>query len=270
MVPYPNLIVEDLNVTCVDNEDQIRYRTSDGTCNNLDMPRMGAQGTPFVHSLQPSGPHENGLPDVAAVAKIMKRPIDGQYDPARQAPFSQIAVAWIQFMTHDWFQHDKTEEGETLHNQVTHWWDASQIYGSTEAEKENIRAPGGKIYLDENEEIDYDNQIPRTGFSDNFWAGLHVMHTVFAREHNYIVDELKSNYPSMTDDELFETARLCIAAILAKIHTIEWTPTLLDNEISTFGLNVNWYGLQGAANNKYFDFQVWAWSWLINSLNAPG
>ena len=34
-------------------------------------------------------------------------------------------------------------------------------------------------------------------------------------------------YKDVTADELFEVARLVVAAEIAKIHTIEWTPQLL-------------------------------------------
>ena len=37
-------------------------------------------------------------------------------------------------------------------------------------------------------------------------------------------------YKDVTPDELFEVARLVVAAEIAKIHTIEWTPQLLYNE----------------------------------------
>lgn len=50
----------------------------------------------------------------------------------------------------------------------------------------------------------------------------------------------------MSDDELFGTARNIISAILAKIHTLEWTPTLLDNKVSDMVLDINWYGLRTA------------------------
>jgi hypothetical protein len=55
------------------------------------------------------------------------------------------------------------------------------------------------------------------------------LHTVFAREHNAICDALATAYPGWGDDELFEHARLINAAVLAKIHTVEWTPALLSN-----------------------------------------
>ena len=47
----------------------------------------------------------------------------------------------------------------------------------------------------------------------------------------------------MSADELFEVARLVVAAEIAKIHTIEWTPQLLYDEPLYTGMNSNWYGL---------------------------
>ncbi len=44
-------------------------------------------------------------------------------------------------------------------------------------------------------------------------------------------------------DELFEVARLVIAAEIAKIHTIEWTTQLLYDEPLYRGMNANWSGL---------------------------
>ena len=40
-------------------------------------------------------------------------------------------------------------------------------------------------------------------------------------------------------------ARLVVAAEIAKIHTIEWTPQLLYDEPLYKGMNANWSGLQG-------------------------
>ncbi len=54
-----------------------------------------------------------------------------------------------------------------------------------------------------------------------------MMSTVFIREHNAICDALKADYPTWTDEELFQRARLIIAALIAKIHTVEWTPAII-------------------------------------------
>lgn len=58
------------------------------------------------------------------------------------------------------------------------------------------------------------------------------------------LDELSALYPHLTSDEKYNVARLCIAAILAKIHTIEWTPTLTNNSFSTLSPCTNWVGLE--------------------------
>lgn len=274
-VDYPWHEEPSAGVSC-DNEASIKYRSADGTCNDLSMPQMGAVGTPFVRNLKPTPAHENGYADAATVAEILRRPADAKEDPKKRAPFSTMVAAWIQFMTHDWFAHDPTQNGgdddAVATNQVTHWWDASQMYGSSEHQKAVVRneTTGGKLRLDDDGELDYDEDgVALTGFTDNFWPGLHVLHTLFAREHNYIVDQLSTLYPDTTDDERFEIARLCVSAVLAKIHTIEWTPTLLDNEVSTIALNVNWWGLNGALS-EWFDMgRMEKWKWILDTLITP-
>jgi hypothetical protein len=104
-------------------------------------------------------------------------------------------------------------------------------------------------------------------FGDNWTIGLSFLHNVFAREHNQFVDEFHRRtartpdadsglrnpddpdkvipYRDVTPDELFEVARLVVAAEIAKIHTIEWTTQLLYNEPLYRGMNGNWNGLLG-------------------------
>jgi hypothetical protein len=104
-----------------------------------------------------------------------------------------------------------------------------------------------------------------TAFPDNWNIGLSFFHNVFAREHNLFVDEFRKQvaetpdadsglrnpsapdkvirYQDVTADELFEMARLVVAAEIAKIHTIEWTTQLLYGEPLYLGLNANWSGL---------------------------
>ena len=47
-------------------------------------------------------------------------------------------------------------------------------------------------------------------------------------------------YRDLSDDELFEVARLVIAAEIAKAHTVEWTPQLLYDEPLRLALRANW------------------------------
>ena len=50
-------------------------------------------------------------------------------------------------------------------------------------------------------------------------------------------------YPEWGDEELFQTARLINAAVMAKVHTVEWTPAILPNQTLSEGMHANWYGV---------------------------
>ena len=106
------------------------------------------------------------------------------------------------------------------------------------------------------------------GFPDNWTVGLSFLHNLFAREHDSFVAEFRRiatqtpnadcglrdpsqpmqviRYRDVPPDQLFEIARLVVAAEIAKIHTTEWTPQLLYNEPLYLGMNGNWNGLLGA------------------------
>jgi hypothetical protein len=128
---------------------------------------------------------------------------------------------------------------------VTHWWDGSQIYGSNQERVDYLRShKDGKLRLNEDGTLPVDQKgLEETGFNRNWWVGLTMLHTLFAREHNTICDHLKETYPDWDDNRLFNVARLINAAVMAKIHSVEWTPAILPNQGLSDGLNANWYGL---------------------------
>ncbi len=70
------------------------------------------------------------------------------------------------------------------------------------------------------------------------------MQTLFTLEHNAICDRLKADYPGWADEDLFQHARLINAALLAKIHTVEWTPAILGHPVLQVGMRANWWGLE--------------------------
>jgi hypothetical protein len=39
---------------------------------------------------------------------------------------------------------------------------------------------------------------PKTGFSDNWWLGVEMLHTLFALEHNAICDKIRKGHPNWT------------------------------------------------------------------------
>jgi len=200
------------------------------------------------------------------------------------ATLNILAAAWIQFMIRDWLSHGKSpkenpwqvpladddpwperpmrilrtredptrtpeEEGlpPTHINVDTHWWDGSQIYGSDKETQARVRTGrDGKVKVGPDGLIPVEpNTEKHPADEPGFWIGLAMMHTLFALEHNAICDRLRAEYPRWSDDDLFDHARLINSALLAKIHTVEWTPALLDNPAARLGLNANWWGLAG-------------------------
>lgn len=258
-------------------------RSADGSYNDLQHPCMGRAGARFGRNV----PLEHAMPDPEKLLTPNPREVSlrlltrGEFQPATS--LNMLAAAWIQFMTHDWFNHGTTRmevpfevplspsdpwpehpmriertrpdptrppgsdnAPPTYANAVTHWWDASQLYGSDEATLAQVRAGvDGKLAVRDDGllPVDPEKGIDQTGFNDNWWLGLGLLHTLFTLEHNAICDRLKEAYPSWDDEALFIRARLITAALLAKIHTVEWTPGILAHPTLKAAMDGNWWGL---------------------------
>lgn len=150
-------------------------------------------------------------------------------------------------------------------NTESHWWDMSGVYGKSTAKKHELRTgEHGKIKVEpvtvngeqemrllENPDPDF-HGVDHTGFFDNYWIGLSILHTIFTQEHNAICDALRTEYPTWSDEKLFDTARLINCALTAKIHTVEWTPGILANPALQVSMDANWWGLLGENLKKNF------------------
>ncbi|MEV0225260.1 peroxidase family protein [Streptomyces sp. NPDC050704] len=141
-------------------------------------------------------------------------------------------------------------------NTASHWWDGSEVYGGDEAAARFLREPdgGAKLRLEDGHLPGGQNGIPLTGFNDSWWMGLSAMHTLFAREHNAVCDALRAEYPTMSEERIYHTARLVVSALIAKIHTVEWTPAILATKAIDIGLKTNW---QGPPSNWLNQLGLW-------------
>jgi hypothetical protein len=126
-------------------------------------------------------------------------------------------------------------------NAASHWWDGSEVYGSDAVQMAKLRE-GAKLRLDGGYLPEDLSGMELTGFNESWWLGLSMMHTLFAREHNVVCDELRAHYNGWSDHRVFNTARLIVSALIAKIHTVEWTPAILATRPIDFGLKANWNG----------------------------
>ncbi|MPY47544.1 peroxidase family protein [Streptomyces acidicola] len=129
-------------------------------------------------------------------------------------------------------------------NYASQWWDGSEVYGADERTARFLREPdgGARLRLEDGHLPGGTNGIPLTGFNESWWMGLSAMHTLFAREHNAVCDALRAEYPSMSEEHIYHTARLVVSALIAKIHTVEWTPAILATEAIDIALKTNWQG----------------------------
>jgi hypothetical protein len=272
-------------------------READGSYNDLGCPWMGMAGARFgrnvpIHETFGEQPGELYEPNPRQVSRdlLARR----TFVPV---PHLNVLVpAWLQFMVHDWLSHGGGDTGAPPHslplppgddwpssamtilrtspddrtcaadagqpatyrNTETHWWDGSQIYGSSLERQQMVRSdpatgqlrPDGKIHLDAQGQLPVESgsdvrDLELAGVNGNWWIGLSVLHTLFAREHNSIVDRLRVDYPAAAGEWLFQKARLVNAALMAKIHTVEWTPALMNSPAGRFAMRGNYWGLLG-------------------------
>jgi hypothetical protein len=142
----------------------------------------------------------------------------------------------------------------TYANVETHWWDGSQLYGSDAATQAQVRlGQDGKLKIGADGLIRVDPRNEKHPADEpGFWVGLAMLHTLFTREHNAVCDRLKAEHPQWSDDELFDHARLVISALLAKIHTVEWTTAILGHPALQIGMRANWWGIAGERISRRF------------------
>ncbi|KAA0058125.1 alpha-dioxygenase 2 [Cucumis melo var. makuwa] len=261
------------------DHQQFCYRTADGSCNHPFDSLVGSQGTFFGRNMPPSSSPYGVLdPHPTLVAtKLLER--KKYIDNGKQ--FNMIACSWIQFMIHDWIDHlEDTKQVEltapeevangcplksfkffgtkvvstdspylktgTL-NTRTPWWDGSVIYGNNEEGMRRVRTfQDGKMKIAGDGLLEHDEKgIPISGDVRNCWAGFSLLQALFVKEHNAVCDMLKERYPDFDDEQLYRHARLVTSAVIAKIHTIDWTVELLKTETLLAGMRINWYGFLG-------------------------
>jgi heme peroxidase len=271
-------------------------RILSGENNDLSYPHMGCAGARFGRNVPRNftekpdwermmTPHPREISN-----RLLARPNDKEL---KATSINLLAAAWIQFQVHDWFNHEREEAdpyeidmndpawgnrkmklprtkpdmvrpGENTRipayrNEESHWWDASQVYGTTEEHIKQLRGEekDGKLSLEAkaNGELFLPlgpSGLADTGFNNNWWVGLELLHTLFAKEHNAICERLRMESPHCSHDQIFETAHLINSALMAKIHTVEWTPAILAHPVIDLALNANWWGVLGEKIYKAF------------------
>ncbi|XP_076945231.1 alpha-dioxygenase PIOX-like [Bidens hawaiensis] len=262
------------------NPADFPFRTADGKFNDPFDEGAGGEGTFFGRNMPPMDQKDKLLnpdPMVVATKLLTRREL---IDTGKQ--FNMIAASWIQFMIHDWIDHMeetnqiielkapkevasecplksfkfyKTKEVDTGFHGInkghlnirTPWWDGSAVYGSDLSKLQKLRTfKDGKLKITEDGLLEHDNDgVPLSGDVRNGWIGLSTLQSLFILEHNKICEALKKEYHALSDEDLYRHARLVTSAVIAKIHTIDWTVELLKTDMLHVAMRANWYGLLG-------------------------
>ncbi|XP_013586678.1 PREDICTED: alpha-dioxygenase 1-like isoform X2 [Brassica oleracea var. oleracea] len=256
------------------------YRTADGKFNDPFNEGVGSESSFIGRNCPPVDQKIKLLkpdPMVVATKLLARRKL---IDTGKQ--FNMIAASWIQFMIHDWVDHleetnqielvapkevanecplssfrfFKTKEVPTGFfeiktgslNSRTPWWDSSAIYGSNSKAMARVRTyKDGKLKISEETGLLLQDQdgLAISGDIRNSWVGVSALQALFIKEHNAVCDVLKKEYDDLEDEDLYRHARLVTSAVIAKIHTIDWTVELLKTDTLLAGMRTNWYGILG-------------------------
>ncbi|XP_067941582.1 chorion peroxidase-like [Watersipora subatra] len=126
-------------------------------------------------------------------------------------------------------------------NSITHVFDASNVYGSSQETQSTLRAlTGGRmatqtingIVLPPADTANCPANVDRCPFAGgdnriNTTPNLVSAHTSFIIKHNQIADGLAAINRNWDDERLFQETRRIIAAIQSNIHFYEWLPIVL-------------------------------------------
>jgi peroxidase len=124
----------------------------------------------------------------------------------------------------------------TAINDITGWLDGSMVYGSNTKTSSSLRLPDGHMATSA------DSNLP---IVDGAFIGgdvraaenpdLSAVDTLFVREHNYWVDQLKSQHHDWTGEQLYQQARAIVTAEIQNITYTEFLPKLLGpNAVSAY------------------------------------
>ncbi|CAH0394955.1 unnamed protein product [Bemisia tabaci] len=302
---------------CVDS----KYRTIDGSCNNLKNPLWGTPNTQYARLLPSKYADGIHSPPVSVTGTELPSPrlvsiVLFQDLPINDPVWTLITMTWGQIITHDMSMsmgtrqgkahstHCCSEDGHLAEYQgptcfpikipdndplfgrfnrdcmnfvrsttdidtgcnaghtpaeqlvvVTHWMDASFVYGSTDEMARRLREfVGGRLLTEfrygrpwppaaQNKSATCDTQReeePCYEFGDtraNQNPQLTVLQIIFLREHNRVATVLAHINPHWDDETLYQEARRIVIAEYQHINYYEWLPIILgtDNMVK-FGL----------------------------------
>jgi hypothetical protein len=224
--------------------EEHRYRTADGSNNNIHMPSLGAAGQPYARTTPPMTYQNPNLPDPELVFDTLMARDKFEPHPNR---ISSVLFYTATIIIHDIFQ---TDHPNYNINRTSSYLDLAPLYGRNLDEQLAVRTMK-------------DGLLKPDCFSSKrimgFPPGVGVFLIMFNRFHNYVVTQLahinekgRFNKPADTlsadaakaawtkyDEDLFQHGRLITSAMYVNIVLRDYVRTILNVNRSptTFGLD---------------------------------
>ncbi|KAK4118839.1 heme peroxidase family protein [Parathielavia appendiculata] len=212
--------------------NEFRYRTADGSNNNIMYPRLGAAGSHYARSVAPKRHVPINRPDPSIIFDTLL----ARKGSAREHP-TKVSSALFHFATiiiHDLFH---TDEKDNTKVKNSSYLDLGPLYGHNQAEQDKVRAfKDGLLKKDVFAEPRLLGQPP----------GVCALIIAFNRFHNYIVRELaiinesgrfslpaegQRDYKEALEDRdnaLFQTGRLITCGLYINIVLGDYLRTILN------------------------------------------
>ena len=206
--------------------DKYKYRTADGSFNNIASPQLGAANTHYARSVRPQIMQAADLPEPEDLFDNLM--VRDQFKP-HPAKISSMLFYLASIIIHDLF---RTDRWDTTKTKTSSYLDLAPLYGCDQTEQDAIRTfKDGKIKPDcfSNKRV--------LGFP----PGVGAMLIMFNRFHNYVVDQLASineadRFKKPTDDlaytkydnDLFQTGRLITCGLYVNCILKDYVRTILN------------------------------------------
>ncbi|SPO05473.1 related to Psi-producing oxygenase A [Cephalotrichum gorgonifer] len=215
--------------------DKFRYRTADGSYNNIMYPHLGEAGSSYARTVTPKHPQPLVRPDPSLIFDSLL----ARNGPAREHP-SKISSNLFYLATiiiHDLFV---TDEADETKSRSSAYLDLGPLYGSSQEQQDRVRTfKDGMLKNDAFSEQRLLGQPP----------GVCAMIVAFNRFHNYVVGEIatineggrfsipegmSTEDPAYEkamknrDEELFQTGRLVTCGLYVNMILNDYLRAILN------------------------------------------
>lgn len=255
--------IDQTDQVIIPTEEFNEYRRADGKKNNPDHNSWGAEGQKLIRVVGTDKSRYPNTPNLANPREISNKVSqqDTNQNTRNVKGLSDLFWLWGQFLDHD-ITIIHTDERKPANipvsaidpnfsadipfnrsqkkyrNNLTSYIDGSNIYSASRKTERRLRTrQDGKLILNNGYLPQDDDGFYIAGDERvNEHIGLTAMHTLWAREHNRIVDAIACQHPDWRDDELFNEAKRIVIAELQAITFNEFLPQLIGkNTLPSYG-----------------------------------